>query len=207
MSQPQLIRNLTRTLATCGALAALLLAAPPASALAESPMAQIKRSNTRINSLLRKKVLTKSIKKKVNREVGDFLDFQELARRALGRHWKKRSATEQTEFVQLLTDLIQRNYVKQLKGNLGYTLEYRNQKVAGQKAHVVTAVKVTKNGRTEEVVIEYKMMRKKGRWVVYDVITDDVSVVRNYRSQFNRIIKKKSYEHLVNKMKAKLKRI
>ncbi|MCA9669648.1 MAG: ABC transporter substrate-binding protein [Myxococcales bacterium] len=200
------MKNRIRIGATVAALLSLLIGGR-ASALADSPMAQIKRSNTRLNNLLRKKTITKKIKKSVKREVGGFLDFQELARRSLGRHWAKRSAKEQSEFVRLLTDLIEANYVKQLKGNLGYKLEYRKEKVSGDSAHVTTAVKVTKNGRTEEVVIEYKMKRKNGRWLVYDVITDDVSVVRNYRSQFNRIISKKSYEHLVKKMRAKLQKI
>ena len=68
-------------------------------------------------------------------------------------------------------------------------------------------IKVKKDGRTSEIVIEYKMRRAKGRWVVYDVITDDVSIVRNYRSQFNRIIRRDSYEVLVKKMRRKLEKL
>ena len=183
-----------------------------ASAYADSPIDAIRRTNSQLNQLLRKSAqkgsqLQKRTKQRVHKTVQRFLDCTELARLSLQDHWKKRSKKERAEFVQILGDLIERNYVRQLRGNLDYKLEYRKQDVKGQRARVVTAVTVDKNGRQEEVVIEYKMRKKSGRWMVYDVVTDEVSVVDNYRAQFNRIIKRESYDKLVTKMRNKLKQL
>lgn len=187
----------------------LLWGTGQASAYAESPTSAIKRTHSRINKLLGKKTkkgtpADERVKQQVKKEVNAFLDFNELARRALGRHWEARTENERTEFVDILKQLIERSYVKQLRSNLGYTIEYRKEALDGKTASVVTAVKVKKNRRTTEIVIEYKMRKTSGGWMVYDVVTDEVSIVRNYRSSFNRIIRKESYEALVKKMRKKL---
>lgn len=182
-------------------------------AVAESPTKALKRTNRTLKSLLKQKVkkgtpTESKIREKIKVAVNDFLDFNELARLALGKHWGKRTDEEKKEFVDVLRELIERNYVKQLRENLDYNLEYRSQNVKGTEARVMTAIKVTKDGRPEEITIEYKMRKAEdGNWMVYDVITDEVSVVRNYRSQFNRIIRKQSYPALVKKMKRKLETI
>jgi phospholipid transport system substrate-binding protein len=195
-------------------LAALVAAAPlltvGAPARAESPKQTIQRINNKITKLLRQKVkkgsaAEKKMKDDVKKAVNTLLDFEELARLALHKHWKERSDKERTEFVNILKDLIERNYVKQLRSNLNYKLEYRAEKSKGEKGLVDTAVKVEKNGRVTEILITYLMKKSKdGAWVVYDVVTDEVSIVNNYRSQFNRIIRKESYDALVKKMKRKL---
>jgi phospholipid transport system substrate-binding protein len=190
-------------------LLALLLFAGRAQAYAESPTQAIKRTHARINRLLSKKTrpgtpADKRVKEQVTQQVNAFLDFEELARRALGRHWAARTEAERKEFVGILRELIERNYVKQLRTNLGYKIEYRKESTEGDKAKVLTAVKVKKNRRTTEIIIEYKMRKANSGWMVYDVVTDEVSIVRNYRSQFNRIIRKESYEALVKKMRDKL---
>ncbi len=176
-----------------------------AEALA-SPMAAIKRTNARIDKLLAKKKSPK-VDEQLKREVNQFLDFEELARRALGKHWKKRSAAERQEFVSILRQLIEHNYLKQARKSSGQKVDYRGEKIRGEKAKVTTAITIKKKRRMQEVLVVYKLRRRQGRWVVYDVITDDVSIVRNYRSQFYRIIRKKSYEHLVKKMRKKLQKI
>lgn len=183
--------------------------ASPSRAAAESPTLAIKRAHGRINRLLAKKTrpgtaADQKIRLQVTREVNGFLDFRELAKRAMGRHWTARTEQEQNEFVDILRNLIERNYVKQLRTNLGYTIQYRGEEKERDSAKVVTAVKIKKNRRTTELTIEYRMRRADSGWMVYDVVTDDVSIVRNYRSQFNRIIRKESYEALVKRMRDKL---
>lgn len=183
--------------------------APMTDAQAATPTQTLRKLHNKINRLLKKKTPTgspaeKRVKDQVRQAVNTLLDFQELAKRSLGKHWKERSEAEKEEFVQILQDLIERNYVKQLKSNLGYQLEYKKEEVDQEKALVQTVVKVKKDRRTTEIFIDYKMRKTNGTWMVYDVITDEVSIVRNYRSQFNRIIRKDSYEILVKKMRDKL---
>ncbi|MFH1132746.1 MAG: ABC transporter substrate-binding protein, partial [Pseudomonadota bacterium] len=168
----------------------VLLASGSTWAMAGDPTLAVKRTDKTLKSLLRQKVKVGSQEEKqlnvqIKRTVNAFLDFKELARLSLGKHWSQRTAKEQNEFVDVLGELIERNYVKRLRDNLNYRLEYRKQDISGEGARVLTAVKLKKDGRTEEVLIEYLMHRGKNGWMVYDVITDEVSVVRNYRSQFN----------------------
>lgn len=186
---------------------ALLLAAPAAAA--ETPTQTLKRLNDKITRLLSRKTkpgtpADKKVREEVKKLVNSLLDYEELARLSLGKHWRERSEKQRAEFVALLRDLIERNYVKQLRGNLGYKLEYGKETVNGDNAEVKTTITVTKNNRPTRIEIDYKLRRQDGRWMVYDVITDDVSIVKNYRSQFNRIIKKESYDALVKKMRRKL---
>jgi len=197
----------TRMLATTILL--VLFAASQAQAYAESPTQVLKRTHRRINQLLARTVKAgtpaeKTLKDQIKKQINTFLDFTELARRALARHWEARTEAERKEFVSILQDLIERSYTKQLRSNLAYKLEYGKESQEGDTASVVTTVKVVKNKRTTAIVIEYKMRKAGGGWMVYDVVTDDVSIVRNYRSQFNRIIRRESYEALVKKMRDKL---
>jgi len=181
----------------------------PFSAGAESPTQALRQTQARIQKLLRQKAASgspaeKKLKKEIQKAVNRLLDFNELAKLSLGKHWQERNGKERGEFATILKDLIERNYVKQLSSNLGYKIEYRQEKIAGETALVKTAVKVQKNDRVTEILIDYKMRQNEGIWMVYDVITDEVSIVDNYRSQFNRIIRKESYEALVKKMRRKL---
>lgn len=177
---------------------------------AEGPMQSLRKTHAKITALLGQKFKPGSSQEKKNREevkkaVNAFLDYGELAKLALGKHWEARSEKERTEFVSILRDLIERNYIKQLRSNADYKLEYKQEKITGDTALVKTVIKVEKNGRITDISIDYKMRKVGKNWMVFDVITDEVSLVSNYRSQFNRIIKRESYEALVKKMKQKLK--
>ena len=191
------------------AAAALLLVAWAAPARAEGPMATLKRTHGDIDKLLAKKAAPGSAREKeinglITARVNNFLDYKELARRSLAKHWGQRTSQEQVEFVDLLRDLIENNYVKQLRKSHGKKLVYKQEEVTGDMARVITSVPVKKKrGRTATVEIAYKMQKVGKRWMVYDVITDDVSIVRNYKSQFAKIIRKNSYEHLLKKMRKK----
>ena len=194
------------------AVLSLVLVGWSAPAMAESPKGTLKRLQNKISKLLRQKAhegsaRERQIKKQLKTAIRAMLDFDELARRSLRKHWDARTPTERAEFTGLLKDLIERNYISQLKTNLDYKLSYGEASTRGDTARVLTTVLVEKNRRVSEIVIEYKMRKVKNSWMVYDVITDGVSIVRNYRSQFNRIISKKSYQALVDKMRKKLKQM
>ena len=125
----------------------------------------------------------------------------ETARRSLGRHWLARTPTEQAEFVELFSDLLERSYLSKIELYGGEKIQYLSDTIddAGQ-AKVLTKI-VTRQGT--EIPIEYRMHKKGERWLVYDVIIESVSLVSNYRTQFNKIIQTSSYQELVKKMKSK----
>jgi phospholipid transport system substrate-binding protein len=136
----------------------------------------------------------------VRRIANDIFDFGETARRSLGRHWQPRTPAERDEFVQLFGDLLERSYISRVELYGGERIQYLGDTVEGEQARVQTKL-VTKSN--SEIPIEYRMHRRGERWLVYDVIIEGVSLVANYRTQFNKIIQTSSYQELVRKMKTK----
>jgi phospholipid transport system substrate-binding protein len=142
--------------------------------------------------------------------VDKFLDYHELSKRSLGPHWKDRSPEEQTEFTQLLRDLIEEAYTQPISDNIEFTMEYEDEEIGedGSSASVI-AVASTKNkkGKTVSEDLTFHLYLKAKKWMIYDVEFGDVSLVRHYRGEFNRKIKKESYAALIKAMKKKLKEI
>ena len=180
-----------------------------AALAADRPMTLLKKSQLRMNDLLRHGHAESSTDgKRVRGEIRDmvngFLDYRELSKRSLGAHWDARTKREQDEFVAVLRDLIERNYVTQLRSSLDYDVQYQKEDVNGEEATVTTLLRVAKNKRTAETQIVYKMRLVGGVWLVFDIVTEDVSLIQNYRTQFNRIITRESYPALLKKMRRKL---
>jgi phospholipid transport system substrate-binding protein len=127
-------------------------------------------------------------------------DWQEMARRALAVHWRERTPQEQQEFVRLFRDLVEGTYINRLESAIQEKreIQYVGEQVDGSRAAVKTSV-VTR--RNQQVPIEYRLQKADGRWLIYDVLVEGISLVNNYRSQFNRIITSSSYNDLVQKMK------
>jgi phospholipid transport system substrate-binding protein len=189
--------------------AVLSLCTAHAALAADGPMGLLRKSQERMNDLLRHGYPEgspdgKRVRAEIRDMVNAFLDYRELSKRSLGAHWDARTRREQDEFVAVLRDLIERNYVTQLRSNLDYDVRYQKEDVSGEQATVTTMLRVAKNNRTAETQIVYKMRRVEGVWLVFDIITDDVSLIQNYRTQFNRIITRESYPALLKKMRRKL---
>jgi phospholipid transport system substrate-binding protein len=176
------------------------------------PMATLKQKNGEVDKLLRTKAPTgspeeKKIKDDIKSLAGTLFDYNELAKRALADHWNPLSATQRSEFVATLREIIERNYVRQLRGNLNYQVVYKTEELAGAEATVTSVVKVKTSGKATDAEIVYKLLRPTAaaqQWMVYDVITDEVSLVRNYRTQFGKVITEKSFDELLKRMKSKL---
>jgi phospholipid transport system substrate-binding protein len=125
-------------------------------------------------------------------------DVQETARRALGPHWQQRTPAEREEFVQLFADLLERTYIAKIDLYGGERLKFTDERVDGDTA-VVRARVTTRQGT--EVPVEGRMHKKSERWLIYDVAIENVSLVANYRSQFDRIIRTSSYAELVKRLR------
>jgi phospholipid transport system substrate-binding protein len=135
------------------------------------------------------------------REITDpMFDWTEMAKRALGRHWHTRTEAERQEFVPLFHNLLERTYVTRIERYDGEQITYTGESIEGDQAIVRTKV-LDKTSR--ELPVEYRMVRApNGRWTIYDVLIEGVSLVANYRSQFDQIIRTASYERLVAKLKS-----
>lgn len=136
----------------------------------------------------------------VRKIADDIFDFPETAKRSLARHWQPRTAAERDEFVKLFSDLLERSYISKIELYGGEKIVYVSDTIEGDQGLVRTRI-ITKSGA--EVPVEYRMLKKGDRWLVYDVVIEGVSLVANYRTQFNKIIQTSSYAELVKKMKVK----
>ena len=183
---------------------------PALAAAAQSPKATLQRLNGACEKLLRQKTDAgsaeeKKIKEEIKQRASELLDYGELCKRALGEHWDKMGEAKRTEFVATLKELIERNYIRQLRTNLDYEVSYGDESIEGSESKVATTLRLATKGKTTQVQIDYRMIQKpEGRWMVYDVITDELSLVRNYRTQFQRIIGAGNYDGLLSRMKSKL---
>ncbi|NUO08435.1 MAG: ABC transporter substrate-binding protein [Candidatus Brocadia sp.] len=133
-------------------------------------------------------------------EISPIFNFEEMSKRALSQHWKKRTSEEKKEFVELFTNIIKDAYIGKTDTYSGEKILFLREKQDNKYATVQT--KIILNTGTE-VLVDYRMLNNSGKWMIYDVIIEGVSLVNNYRSQFNNILLKSSYEELVQKMKEK----
>jgi phospholipid transport system substrate-binding protein len=182
-------------------------AGPPPTA---SPMAELKKSNTDLDKILKKNVPgwtpeAELQRTEVRKLVGNFLDYNELARRSLARHWDTLTPKQRDEFSNTLRELVERSYLRQLHGGSGgYNIKYDKEEKTGNEALVDATLHTTSRGKKVEIALQYKMLGKNGHWLVYDVLTDEQSMLENYRAEFNKIIQKDGFDALMKRMTKKL---
>jgi phospholipid transport system substrate-binding protein len=136
----------------------------------------------------------------VRQVANDIFDFSETAKRSLARHWTPRTQAEKDEFVGLFTDLLERSYISKIELYGGEKVQFVGESIEGEGAVVRTKL-VTKQGT--EIPIDYRMLKRGDKWLVYDVVIEGVSLISNYRTQFNKIITTSSFQELMKKMKTK----
>lgn len=187
----------------CFLLSSLLLM--PITVQAGEPVTLIKQTINEVIDILKDEELKKPGKEadrraELRRVIGERFDFEEMAKRSLALHWKKRTPGERQEFIPLFSDLLERSYVNKIESYTDEQILYTDENIDNDYAVVKTKI-ITK--RNVEIPIEYRLLKKNNRWGVYDVVIEGVSLVNNYRNQFNKIIRKDSYEELVKRMQQK----
>ena len=192
-----------RRVALAAALGLMALGSHPASA--GMPTDQLKSTIDRVLATVQDPALKGTDKATERRQrlrglANEVFDWQETGKRALARHWQARSPKEREEFSALFADLLERSYVNKIEAYSGERIVYEQEAVDGDQATVRTKL-VTKSGT--QVPIDYRMFKAGERWRVYDVIIENVSLVGNYRAQFNRIIQQSGYPDLVQRLRTK----
>lgn len=193
-----------RRLAVSVSIVALALLAGPA-AHAGPPTDQLKAGVDRVLAILQDPALKQPGKAEERRQkiraiANEVFDWTEIGKRALARHWQARSPQEREEFSKLFADLLERSYVGKIEAYSGEKILYGEETVEGDQATVRTKL-LTKTGN--QIPIDYQMQKVDERWRVYDVKIENVGLVANYRSQFNRIIQQAGYPDLVQRLKTK----
>lgn len=192
-----------RVRCACATVLALLLVGAPARA--GQPTDQLSAQIDGVlkvleNPELRKESKAKERRTAIRKIANDIFDFGETAKRSLARHWAQRTAAERDEFVQLFADLLERSYISRIELYGGERIAYVGETIDGDQATVRTRL-TTKEGT--DIPVDYRMLKRSDKWLVYDVIIEGVSLISNYRAQFNKIILTASYQELVKKMRAK----
>ena len=185
--------------------AGVLLLLAPTRAWAGAPTDRLKAEIDRVLEVLEDPELKKPGKVRerraaVRRIADGIFDFGETAKRSLARHWAARTPAEREEFVQLFADLLERSYISKIELYGGEKIVYSGERVDADLATVSTRI-MTKNGT--EVPVDYRLFKRGDRWMIYDVSVEGISLVSNYRTQFNKIIQTNGYNGLVEKMKTK----
>ncbi len=174
-------------------------------AWAGPPTDQLREGVDRVFTILRDPELAGEKKANERRTAvrmaaGEIFDFGEMAKRSLGQHWDQRTPAEREEFGRLFTELIQRSYVSKVDLAGAEKINYKGDTVDGDYAVVRTTFLLSPGN---EMPLDYRMHNTSDRWQVYDLSIDGISLVANYRSQFNKIIRTSSYAALVTKLKTR----
>lgn len=134
------------------------------------------------------------------------VDAKEFARRCLGRHWRDIDEVQRKEFTELFIELIKKTYGGMLNRYPGQVrITYDDERVEDNYAEVAT--RIFAPIREAPFDVRYRMHQTNERWLIYDVVLENVSMVRNYRNQFNRILNKHSFADLIARLKQKIKEI
>lgn len=187
------------------ALLALCFLAP-SFAQAQPSEAQrfLQQRNDAVMRLLRRAPST-SRDDELTRTLGDLLDYQELSRRSLASHWGERSEAERTEFVSILQQLVERSYRENLQRTVSYDVRYQNAEARGDDVLVQTEARDRNNRRAPPVSIDYLVQQRGGAWKVVDLTVDGgLSMVDNYRRQFERILRREGWSGLMDRMRSRL---
>jgi phospholipid transport system substrate-binding protein len=173
---------------------------------AKEPTDQIKQTTDRILSIVTDSALKSPSKvqekrRLIRRAVDELFDWEEMAHRSLARHWDQRTAEEKKEFVRLYSDLLERTYMEKVEGYSGEKITYEGETLDNGYAVVKVKIATKKNN---DIHVEYRLRKEGSKWLVYDVLIEGISLVNNYRAQFNSIISQSSYEKLVKRLRDKV---
>jgi phospholipid transport system substrate-binding protein len=175
----------------------------PSFVMAGEPTDRIKVASDKLIAIVFDNSLkTPEMKDKRDQMVTEIVDglfnWEEFSRRALARNWNKQTDSEKKYFIFLFKQLIQRTYMAKAGQYSGGKVVFLDEKIEGDYGNVSTQI-LTSAGT--QIPVEYRVMKKDGVWWVYDVNIEGVSLVNNYRSQFNNILIKSSFEDLLNRLK------
>ena len=127
-------------------------------------------------------------------------DFPEMTRRSLGAHWRRRTPEQREEFTRLFTRLLERTYASRISSYKGQRMHFVREAIDGRFAQVDTRI-VDQEGRRFDVDYRLHRVNNPGEWRIYDIVIADISLVNNYRAQFNRVINRTSYEALAKRLR------
>jgi phospholipid transport system substrate-binding protein len=188
-----------------GVVAVIVMMAGQATAASGSPSEQLRVQIDRVihvvsDPSLKTEARNNERRAEIRKVANEIFDFRETTQRSLARHWQQRTPAERDEFVAAFTDVLERAYIGRIEEYSDEKVLFLGETIEDNQATVRTRI-VTKQG--VETPVDYRMLRRGDRWLTYDVSIEGISLVGNYRAQFNQIIQKSSYAELVKQLKNK----
>ncbi|MBK5275670.1 MAG: ABC transporter substrate-binding protein [Desulfuromonadales bacterium] len=164
---------------------------------------EVKKTVDEVVRIVSEKELKNNDKKRrqlLKKAISVIFDYNEMAKRSMGKHWNQRSAAEKKQFVELFATLLENSYAGKIESynneKIVYLKETQDGDYAELKSKVITA-------KRDEFSLDYRMSNQNGTWMVYDVVIEGVSLVSNYRTQFNKIVTSEGYPALLKKLQTK----
>lgn len=176
-----------------------------ANAWAGDAMAEVKATVNQVLQILKNpeyKSAPAQRRQKLRSVIGGHFDFADMSRSALGVHWKSLSEEQRREFVGLFTSLMEAAYMSRIEGYSGQEIDFLKER-ADSPGYSEVYTNIVQNG-AQPINVNYRLEQTDSGWKVYDVLIDGISLVANYRSQFNRVINSDGYDALVERIKTKV---
>ena len=139
-------------------------------------------------------------REKLRATIGLRFNYKQMVMRSLAKNYKSRTDKEREKFTGLFKRLLENSYASKIENYQDEKINYVGEQIKGKYALVKT--QIVRNDGTIDV--DYKLIKEEGKWMVYDFVIEEVSLIRNYRSQFSKIIKTESYDALVSKLSKKI---
>ena len=185
------------------AVAGLLLFALPALAV-PSPIEQLKRSVNEVLDVLRDKSQTgQPRREKLSKLIRARFDFNIMSQRTLGKYWKDATPQDQARFIALYSDLLEASYIGRIEAYTDETVHFTAERIDGDSADVDSYV----HAGNVDIPINYRLVLAKDQWLVYDVIIEEVSLIRNFRNSYGEIVRKEGYAGLFKRMEEKIREL
>ena len=170
----------------------------------ESPTEVVRTTITEVFRILEDEKLKDPAKRIPRRHmleeiIASHFDYMEMSKRALAANWTPLTANERAEFVELFKSFLSDRYAEKIEGYSGEQVHYLSERIEGNYAEVRTELRSSK----VEIPMDYRLHMRDGTWHAYDIVVDGVSLVKNYRSQFDKIIRSDSYQELVRRLRAR----
>jgi phospholipid transport system substrate-binding protein len=173
-------------------------------AAATTPKEDIRKTVDQVLTVLRDPLL-KGVprREKLSVLIRARFDFDTMSQYTLGKYWKSASPEQQKNFIKLYSDLLEESYIGRVEAYSNEVVNYESEKIEGDRAEVATRVR----SGNKEIPIDYRLVQKSGEWFVYDVLVEEVSMIKNYRSSYSEIIRKDGFDKLLERMAEKIKEL
>ena len=187
-------------------LVAICIFSPASHCLASPVQDQLQGTITKVIEILgnpefKGDASIRQRRESLRKVIDERFSFEKMSQLCLGKYWKDRSDTEKKEFIELFGKLLEETYISKIEGYSNEKIEYLKENITDKKAQINTRIMTEK----VEIPIDYRLYQEKdGTWRVYDLVIEGVSLVANYRSQFDVILQRDNYQKLIEELKKKI---